>query len=71
MDLKEYFRDLDDKPSERAAANWTRSSSTISKLRGFPKPTIAMVNGWCFGGGLHARSSPATSPSPPRTRCSA
>lgn len=49
MDLKEVFYDLDDDLGARArsmkAAEW-RSHA----LRLFPKPTIAAVNGWCFGG---------------------
>lgn len=50
MDLKEYFTDLKSKPAEfdrvqRMAVEW-RSRT----LRYFPKPTIAMVNGFCFGG---------------------
>ena len=50
MDLKEYFRENDDKPRavtlkvRRQAANWW------NRLQFFEKPTIAMVNGWCFGG---------------------
>lgn len=51
MDLKEYFRDTDGEPEivrsrirgEAAAWQWR-------KLKEYPKPTIAMVNGWCFGG---------------------
>jgi feruloyl-CoA hydratase/lyase len=51
MDLKEYFRETDDAPAavklkiRRAAGEWQ-----WRKLRLYPKPTIAMVNGWCFGG---------------------
>ena len=50
MDLKEFFMDLRDKPAEydragRVAIEWRGRT-----LRLFPKPTIAMVNGHCFGG---------------------
>jgi trans-feruloyl-CoA hydratase/vanillin synthase len=50
MDLKEFFVELKDKPAEfdrifRMATEWR--SRTI---RYYPKPTIAMVNGYCFGG---------------------
>jgi feruloyl-CoA hydratase/lyase len=51
MDLKEYFRETEAKglggvrKSQREAYGWWR------RLRWFQKPTIAMVNGWCFGGG--------------------
>ncbi len=51
MDLKEYFRETDQAPAatklriRRAAGEWQ-----WRKLRHYPKPTIAMVNGWCFGG---------------------
>ena len=49
-DLKEFFIDLQDKPAEydrahRVAVEWRGRT-----LRLFPKPTIAMVNGHCFGG---------------------
>lgn len=53
MDLKEYFRETDNAPVSvklkirRAAGEWQ-----WRKLRHYPKPTIAMVNGWCFGGGF-------------------
>jgi len=51
MDLKEYFREIDgagDIVQERVrrdASNWQ-----WKMLRMYTKPTIAMVNGWCFGG---------------------
>jgi trans-feruloyl-CoA hydratase/vanillin synthase len=51
MDLKEYFREVDKAPEHvqrkvrRDAAFWQ-----WRLLRNFAKPTIAMVNGWCFGG---------------------
>jgi trans-feruloyl-CoA hydratase/vanillin synthase len=51
MDLKEYFREVDGKPEHvqrkvrRDAARWQ-----WRLLRTYPKATIAMVNGWCFGG---------------------
>jgi feruloyl-CoA hydratase/lyase len=51
MDLKEYFREVDGGPEavqikvRRDAAQWQ-----WRMLRTYPKPTIAMVNGWCFGG---------------------
>jgi feruloyl-CoA hydratase/lyase len=53
MDLKEYFRETDGAPAavklriRRAAGEWQ-----WRKLRHYPKPTIAMVNGWCFGGAI-------------------
>lgn len=51
MDLQEYFRETEAKglgavrAAQREAYGWWR------RLRWFQKPTIAMVNGWCFGGG--------------------
>jgi trans-feruloyl-CoA hydratase/vanillin synthase len=51
QDLKEFFADTHDKPLEaekvsKAAMDWG------DMLRMFPKPTVASVNGWTFGGGL-------------------
>jgi trans-feruloyl-CoA hydratase/vanillin synthase len=54
MDLKEFFRESDRLPPEewnqiaRQAQIWQ-----MQRLRNFPKPTIAMVNGWCFGGAFN------------------
>jgi feruloyl-CoA hydratase/lyase len=51
MDLREYFRALDGLPYEqqlagrRSAWQWQWKHMQV-----FCKPTIAMVNGWCFGG---------------------
>jgi feruloyl-CoA hydratase/lyase len=51
MDLKEYFREIDQAPEivqekvRRDASAWQ-----WKLLRMYAKPTIAMVNGWCFGG---------------------
>ena len=51
MDLKEYFREVDSASDiiqdriRRDASAWQWRI-----LRMYAKPTIAMVNGWCFGG---------------------
>lgn len=51
MDLKEYFRETEadglkgTRGAQRESYGWWR------RLRWYQKPTIAMVNGWCFGGG--------------------
>jgi feruloyl-CoA hydratase/lyase len=51
MDLKEYFRENEHqglgavRKAQSEAYGWWR------RLRWYQKPTIAMVNGWCFGGG--------------------
>ena len=51
MDLREYFRALDGLPYEQQLAG-RRSAWTWQwkHMMAFCKPTIAMVNGWCFGG---------------------
>jgi len=50
QDLQEFFRALDDKPVERRRAGWASQEWRWRRLFYFPKPTIAMVNGYCFGG---------------------
>jgi len=51
MDLKEYFREVDKAP-EIVVEKVRRDASMAGwrLLRMYSKPTIAMVNGWCFGG---------------------
>jgi feruloyl-CoA hydratase/lyase len=50
MDLKEYFRESEAqglgaiRKAQREAYGWWE------RLRWYQKPTVAMVNGWCFGG---------------------
>lgn len=53
MDLKEYFREtehfdwIQKMRNQSAAADWQ-----WRRLQKYAKSTIAMVNGWCFGGGF-------------------
>lgn len=51
MDLQEYFREVEDK-SDLHLLNTRRVTEEWQWrwLRDYPKPTIAMINGWCFGG---------------------
>jgi feruloyl-CoA hydratase/lyase len=50
MDLKEYFRENDGKPRSATLKARRQSGGWWNRLMYFEKPTIAMVNGWCFGG---------------------
>jgi len=52
QDLKLFFRELDGKPAEQARAHQVSHYWRWQKLYTYPKPTIAMVNGFCFGGGF-------------------
>lgn len=57
MDLKEYFRESEAKGLGGIRAAQREAYGWWERLRWYQKPTIAMVNGWCFGGGygpLHA-----------------
>jgi trans-feruloyl-CoA hydratase/vanillin synthase len=51
MDLKEYFRETEAKGLGGVRAAQREAYSWWDRLRWYEKPTIAMVNGWCFGGG--------------------
>lgn len=50
QDLKEYFYELKDSPQEREEIRRISHEWRHQKLNNFPKPTIAAINGWCFGG---------------------
>lgn len=51
MDLKEYFKDTENLPPNRVAQIRRETTAwTWRRLLHYAKPTIAMVNGWCFGG---------------------
>ena len=51
MDLKEYFRETDNAtPVEVMRVRRDSMAWQWRRLMFYPKPTIAMVNGWCFGG---------------------
>jgi trans-feruloyl-CoA hydratase/vanillin synthase len=51
MDLQEYFREVDVQ-AEHVQRQVRRDANLWQwrLLRTYAKPTIAMVNGWCFGG---------------------
>jgi feruloyl-CoA hydratase/lyase len=51
MDLQEYFREVDDAhPSVQIRVRRVNAEWQWKHLMNYSKPTIAMVNGWCFGG---------------------
>jgi trans-feruloyl-CoA hydratase/vanillin synthase len=55
MDLREFFRASDPLTVEQRAM-FTRSSAQWQwrRLGNYLKPTICMVNGWCFGGAFNS-----------------
>jgi feruloyl-CoA hydratase/lyase len=58
MDLREFFRASDPLTVEQRAV-FTRSSAQWQwrRLGNFLKPTICMVNGWCFGGAFNSMTA--------------
>jgi len=50
QDLKLYFRETANNPMERKKSNTASHNWRWELLTRFTKPTIAMVNGFCFGG---------------------
>ena len=53
MDLKEYFRATDGlSPVKQLRARRSAAQWQWRQLPNFAKTTVAMVNGWCFGGAL-------------------
>ena len=50
MDLKEYFRENEAKGLGAIRAAQREAYGWWERLRWYEKPTIAMINGWCFGG---------------------
>jgi feruloyl-CoA hydratase/lyase len=58
MDIKEYFREVDKAtPVEIMRVRRDSMAWQWRHLQRFPKPTIAMVNGWCFGGAFTSLAS--------------
>jgi len=50
MDLKEYFRDSEAQGLQGVRQSQREAYAWWKRLRSYQKVTIAMVNGWCFGG---------------------
>src|SRR6516162_5309478 len=51
MDLKEYFRETEAQGLQGVRHSQREAYAWWERLRWYQKVTIAMVNGWCFGGG--------------------
>ena len=52
QDLKLYFRGTENDPKARVKARRAAHTWRWDRLSMFPKATIAMVHGYCFGGGF-------------------
>jgi len=50
MDLREYFRDTEAQGLKGVRHSQREAYAWWERLRWYQKVTIAMVNGWCFGG---------------------
>ena len=50
QDLNEYFTELDKAPASERDEIKRLSGWRGDGIRNMPKPVVAMVNGWCFGG---------------------
>ncbi|WP_296681067.1 p-hydroxycinnamoyl CoA hydratase/lyase [Novosphingobium sp.] len=51
MDLQEYFRETEEQGLGAIRKSQRESYGWFERLRWYEKPTIAMIDGWCFGGG--------------------
>ncbi len=50
QDLKEFFRNLEDKPAESKRMQEIANRWRWERLYNYDKPTIAMIEGYCVGG---------------------
>ncbi|WAT17768.1 p-hydroxycinnamoyl CoA hydratase/lyase [Aurantiacibacter sp. MUD11] len=50
MDLLEYFREAELQGIHKTRQHQREAYSWWERLRWYEKPTIGMINGWCFGG---------------------
>jgi trans-feruloyl-CoA hydratase/vanillin synthase len=51
MDLQQYFRDSEAQGLKGVRHSQREAYAWWERLRWYQKVTVAMVNGWCFGGG--------------------
>ncbi len=50
MDLLEYFREAEMQGLHKTREHQRQAYGWWERLRWYEKPTVAMINGWCFGG---------------------